>query len=175
MGTEIIRILINLLIIAMLFWMIFFDSEPNNPIKKYWMPKVQSIFVWFGLSHEWRMFSPDPFRQTMWPKVKMILANDDFFVWEPTFTKELSVLEKVKYKKFHKFYHDVGRAKAAFHTKIDFIEYLLHKYALKETCVKVEIYRVTQAIPPFDEQTDQLPPIYQQLVYTYHPKTESKA
>ncbi len=170
MLEIILKIVTNLFIILMLFWMIFYDSEAINPIKKYWIPKVQNYFIWLGLSHGWKMFSPDPYRYNNWPKVKITLKSGDFMVWEPTPTAELNVYEKLKYKKFHKFYHEVSRAKAAYHTKRDFIDYLLHKYDLKEQCEKVEIYRIHQNLHPFENQQPEPLPIYQQLIYTYKPE-----
>ena len=172
--AELTRIITNIFILVMLFWMVFWDSELNNPVKKYWMPKMKPVFLWLGLTAEWKMFSPDPFLYNSWPILKIFLQDGGFFLWEPTQGTQLNFIQKIRYKKSHKFYHEVGKANASFYTKVDFITYILHKHGLNDQCAKVEVYRVHQNIRPFDKQSDAgTPRICKQLVYTYNPPKQS--
>lgn len=165
---ELTRIIIDLFILLMLFWMIFYDSEVSNPIKKWWIPKIQPVFYWLGLSHEWKMFSPEPYKQNMWPKLKIRLKNGEFIIWEPTRPSQLNAFEKIKYKKYYKIYHEVSRAKTSYHIKTDFIEHLLHKHQLYDCCEKVEVYRVHTVIKKYGQEVIDHT-TYQRLVYTYTP------
>jgi hypothetical protein len=169
MFDEILRILINGFIGISLFWMFFWDSEPVNPIKKYWIPKIQFVYIWLGLTAEWKMFSPDPPLRNLWPRVKITLANNEVITWESTPTSDMNVIDKLRYKKFHKFYFEVAKPKAAYHTKRDFIEYLMNKYSFPDKCTKVEIYVVCQQVNPFENQSELPQPIQQQLIYTFYP------
>lgn len=164
----IIRICTNAFILIMLFFMVCWDWQATNPIKKYWMPKLQPVFLWLGLTHTWNMFAPDPPLYNVWPKIKIYLKNGEFIIWEPTPYSELNAFEKIQYKKFHKFYYEVARSKTSFYSKIDFINYLLHKHQLKDKCVKLEIYRVSRAIPPINNPSNDLPIANQQLIYTHN-------
>ncbi|MEI6409154.1 MAG: hypothetical protein WCR52_07220 [Bacteroidota bacterium] len=176
------RIAINVFICIMLFWMIFWDAERENPIRKFWAQKLYPIFAWLGLTSEWKMFAPDPPLRTIWPKVKMTLMDGNYYVWEPTYIGTLSVFEKMKYKKYHKVYFELASPKHYMHTKRDFIDYLLFKYKFDSPCVKVEVYMVAENVPPFKakpkdplvENEVEDPKIYQQLIYTYHPPAEVK-
>lgn len=163
----IVKICINVFIVIMLFFMVYWDREATNPIKKYWVPILQPVFLWLGLTHTWQMFAPDPPLLNVWPKIKIYLTNGEFIIWEPTRYSELNAYEKIKYKKFHKFYYEVARAKTSFHSKIDFINYLLHEHQLKDNCTKLEIYRVTLAIPLFNAPAGETPVVNQQLIYTH--------
>jgi len=169
MIEGLLDILVNLFIGLMLFWMLFWDSEPNNPIKKHWIPFIKPAFLYLGLTAEWKMFSPDPFLYNSWPYLKIYLDNGEFLAWEPKKGNELTAIEKIKYKKSHKFYHEVGRAKASFHVKIDFIEYLLAKHDLHQRCIRVEVYRVHQNIRPYNDLSGEESGIFKNLVYTYQP------
>jgi len=162
------RILINAFIVIMLFFMLYWDREPTNPVKKYWMPKLQPVFLWLGLIHTWKMFAPDPPLVNVWPKIKIYLKNGEFIIWEPTRYSELNAYEKIRYKKFHKFYYEVARAKTSFHIKIDFIYYLLEQHQLKDKCEKLEVYRVFVSIPPIGSSSKETPAINQQLIYTHN-------
>jgi hypothetical protein len=166
---PIIKVLINAFIIIMLFWMIFWDSEKQNPIKKWFVPIIQGPMIWLGLSHDWKMFSPNPTFYNIWPMIKMYKSEDDFIVWEQGDTSKMSILEKIKYKKYLKFYFDVARQKAGIHSKIDFIEYLLARHNIRESCIKVEVYRVNTNITKFNVIEIETPETYKKLVYTYTP------
>lgn len=163
-----IRISTNIFIVFILFFMIFWDRENTSPIKKYWMPKIQPVLLWLGLTHTWKMFAPDPPTYNVWPKIKIYLNDGNFFIWEPTRYAELNAIEKLRYKKFHKFYHEIARAKTAHYSKIDFINYLIHKHSLQDRCTKLEVYRVSVAIPQFGNATGPEPAIKQQLIYTHN-------
>ncbi|RFM26432.1 hypothetical protein [Deminuibacter soli] len=166
---SVITILTNLFIVLMLFWMIFWDRELSHPVRKWWIPKVLPYFFWLGLCHEWKMFSPDPYKQNWWPKIKLTLADGNFFIWEPTPSEQLNAWEKLRYKKYHKLYLEISRYKGAVNIKLDFILYLLRRYNLEGTCVKAEIYQVHQPIPPMDNSEQTPVKTYQSLVYTYQP------
>lgn len=168
-----VRALTDGFILVTLFWMIFWDSEPCNPIRRYWIPKVQPFFIWLGLNAEWRMFSPDPPKRAIWPRVRLTMRGGDFVDWETAPWAEIGILDKLCFKKYHKFYHEVARPRVAFHTKRDFVEYLLQRKLHPEPCVKVEIYMCFQAALPFAAQTVEEPKTYQQLVYTFHPAEQA--
>ncbi|MFY0591926.1 hypothetical protein [Roseivirga sp.] len=154
----------------MVFWMIFWDSERSNPIRKYFIPRIQHWFIWLGLTAEWKMFSPDPPLRNIWPLVKFTFSNDEFAIWEPESISKMSVINKIRYKKFHKVYFEVSRAKGATQAKRDFIDYLLTKYSFNDSCIKVEVYTVSQKINSFYKQSEPEPEIFKQLVFTFHPE-----
>ena len=162
-------VLTDIFILLMLFWMLFWDKEPHHPVRKWWIPKVQRYFFWLGLAHEWKMFSPDPYKQNWWPKIKLTLADGNYFIWEPTPATQLNVWEKLMYKKYHKLYMEVSRYKGSKQVKMDFILYLLRRFELQDKCTKVEIYQAYQSVPAFGEKAPDPIKTYESLVYTYRP------
>ena len=166
---ALLNLMINVFIISMLFWMIFWDLEQSNPIKKYWIPKVQKLFFWWGLHAQWQMFAPDPPRRTIWPMAKITLKNMETIYWEPKPYDKMNGFEKMRLKKFHNYFHDMVRPQSGDQLKQDFAKYLLHKKKLQETCVKVEVYLVAQPTQPFHAQSLEKPTIDKQLVYTFDP------
>jgi hypothetical protein len=168
--SLILNIGTNSFIILFIYWMLYWDMEPGHPIKKYWIPKIKPVFLWLGLTAEWKMFSPNPFLYNSWPIMKIFLENGEFVLWEPTEGSNLNFIQKIRFKKSQKFYHEVGREKASFHIKRDFIEYILNKNKLTDRCTKVEIYRVHQNILPFDNRDSETPKILKKLVFTFNPE-----
>ncbi len=164
------KIASNAFIVLMLFWMICWDKEADNPIKKYGAAYLKPLFLWLGLTAEWKMFSPNPPLYNHWPNIKIYLKNGEFMVWEPTRGTSLNFIEKIRFKKHLKVYHEVGQAKTSFHIKRDFIEYLLHKYQLKDRYTKAEVYRVHQNITPYGQEADEQSKIFKQLIFTYNPE-----
>jgi hypothetical protein len=168
-GETLERTLANMMIVAMLFWMLFWDSEASNPIRRYWIPKIQKVFIWLGLNAEWRMFSPDPPRRDIWPMAKLTIDNCNVVHWEPTPYGELTVLQKIRFKKLHKYYHEVVRVGSGQQIKRDFVEYLLRKGLHRGPCTKVELYRVVLNTRSFGAPEAELPAAYKQLIFTFHP------
>lgn len=168
-ATDVaLRAVIDVFIVVSVFWMIFWDAGLKNPFRRYWIPKIQGLFLWLGISGEWRMFSPDPPDRTIWPMAKLTLKNGDVVRWEPTPHGDLSVLERARYKRFHKFFHEVTRPHAGFQLKRDFVEYLLHTRLHEQPCSKVELYLVAQRTPPFHAPSSETKPV-KALVYTFYP------
>ncbi len=166
---SLVRLLTDGFIVSLLLWMIFWDSEPHNPIRKHWIPKVQWLFVWLGLNAEWKMFSPDPPRIAIWPMAKLTMENRDVVYWEPTPFDKLTALEKVKFKKSHKYFQRVVLPESGVQIKQDFIEYLLRRYLHGEPLIRVEVYRVAQSTEPFGAQDAGRPKPTKELVYTFRP------
>jgi hypothetical protein len=167
------RYITDVFIVFLLFWMTFWDSHPINPIKKFWIPKLQPFFVWLGLHANWAMFSPDPPSRTIWPKVKMTMKNGDVVDWEPAPIETMRLIDKIRLKKFHKFYHEVARPGLEYQTKRDFVEYLLRRQFHTEPCIKVEIYLIFRPGLPFHDQASEQPQPSKQLVYTFHPTQQA--
>ena len=99
----------------------------------------------------------------------MFLRNSDFVDWEPTPIDQMTIWDKIRFKKFHKFYHEVARPGTAYQTKRDFIEYLLRRLTDSEPCVKVEIYLIFRPGHPFEAQSPEPPKTYKRLVFTLYP------
>lgn len=97
------------------------------------------------------------------------MTNADVVDWEPAPIETLSVWEKIRFKKFHKFYHEVARAGTAYQTKRDFVEYLLKRRFHTAQCVKVEIFMIFRPGRPFHQQSPAEVNTYKQLVYTFYP------
>lgn len=167
MIDILLKILINSFIFLMLFWMVFWDKEKNNPIRKYWIPKVKSIFIYLGLTAQWKMFSPNPPSRNIWPNAKIHLNNGEFVLWEPTKIQDMNILDKLKYKKFHKFYFEVARPKKSYNVKRDFVEFLLNKYSFQEEYKKVEVFMICQYILPYRKRNDEKLKVFKQLVFTF--------
>jgi len=164
-----VRALIDAFIAVMLFWMLFWDAETTNPIRRYFIPKLQPVFVWLGLTANWTMFSPDPPTRTIWPKVRMTTVDGDTVDWEPTPPARMGVADRIRFKKFYKLYHEVARPGAAFHTKRDFVEYLLRRGLHPRPCAKVEVFTVFTRTPPFHAPVPD-DAVYKSSVYTFHPE-----
>ncbi|MFT6921397.1 MAG: hypothetical protein ACJA1C_000391 [Crocinitomicaceae bacterium] len=167
---EALKICTNVFIVLMLFWMVFWSAEKNHPIKKWWIPKIQRVFIWLGLSHSWNMFSPNPSLFNSWAKIKIILDEKNHVTWEATPPSELNAFEKLKYKKFYKVYHEIARSKGNKKMKRDFIEYLLNKHDLSDKWIKVEVYMVWTEIPLFNTEPEEELEIYQSLIFTHEPE-----
>lgn len=150
--------------------MFFWDSEHTNPIKRYWLAKMQFIFVWLGITGQWKMFSPNPSRQNSWLRVRFILLDGEIIVWEPVPVFNMSVTDKIKYKKFIKLYSEIVKIKVSGNIKRDFIEYLMRKKNIVLKCRKAEIYAISQEIPPPHARTETPLPVRLQLIYTFFPK-----
>ncbi|MEO0736251.1 MAG: hypothetical protein AAFZ35_05535 [Cyanobacteria bacterium J06649_12] len=163
---ALMRVFINLFILSMLFWMIFWDMEPANPIRKYWIPKIQWVFIWLGLNSQWQMFAPDPPRRTIWPLAKITLKNMEIVYWEPKPYAQMGGFEKIRLKKFHNHFHEMVRPQSGEQLKQDFVDYLLHKKNLKGSYIKVELYLTIQPTLPFHLKSSESPIIDKQLVYT---------
>jgi len=169
------RYVVDVFILGMLFWIIFWDAEPRNPIKKFWIPTIQPAFVWLGLHANWAMFSPDPPNRTIWPMVRMVMKNHDIVNWEPAPIETMAIWEKIRFKKFHKFYHEVARPGIEYQTKRDFVEYLLRRRFHPEPCVKVEIFMVFKAGRPYHERLLEPLPASKRLVFTFFPAPIERA
>ena len=166
---SLIQIFTNIFIVSFLFWMIFWDKEAIHPVRRHWIPRVQLPFVWLGLNATWKMFAPNPPLRTIWPLARLTMRNGDVISWEPASYECLSPWRKVKYKKFHKYYFEVVRPNSGHQIKRDFVEHLLRKELHPESCVKVEVFLVAQASPPFGGSETTPPPPQKQLIYTFHP------
>jgi hypothetical protein len=165
-----VRAATDVFIGAMLFWMVFYDAEMANPVRRHFIPRLEPLFAWLGLHANWTMFAPDPPARTIWPKVRMTAANGDVVEWEPTPPARLGVAGRIRFKKFYKFYHDVARPGAAYHTKRDFVEYLLRRGLHPQPCVRAEVFAVYTRTPPFPgEEREEA--VYKSSVFAFHPET----
>lgn len=169
-----VRVATDLFIAVTLFWMFFWDAEPANPIRRHIIPRLQPYFVWLGLNANWTMFSPDPPQRTIWPKIALTTASGDTVEWEPTPPARLSVADRIRFKKFYKFYHDVARPAAAYHTKRDFAEYLLRRGVLDQPCVKIEVFTVFTRTPPFHAPSRD-DAVYKSSAFTFYPAAPQDA
>lgn len=169
-----VHALTNAFIAVTLFWMIFSDAEIANPVRRHFIPKLTPIFIWLGLHATWTMFSPDPPMATMWPKVRMTTVDGDTVEWEPTPPARLSVIEKIRYKKFYKYYVDVALPGTAFHTKRDFAEYLLRRLPHGRHVVKVEVFAVFTRTPPLEARPRE-DTIYKSRVFVFRPEASRAA
>src|SRR5690348_142723 len=101
------RLFENTMIVSILFWIFFWDSERGNPVRRHLIPKVYRPFAWLGLNAEWTMFTPDPPKRDVWPMAALTMSDGTEHHWEPRPYHRMSVFDKVKYKKILKFYLQV--------------------------------------------------------------------
>jgi hypothetical protein len=158
----------NTLIVAMLFWFIFWDCEKTNPVRRYLIPRIYRPFAWLGLNVEWTMFTPDPPRQDIWPMVVFTMSDGSKNHWVPRPYLNLSVLEKIKYKKILKYYFQVTSASADNQIKRDFVEYILRIHQSTLNCTKLELYSVSRKTPSLAKQGE-INEAYQKLIFTFLP------
>ncbi|GEM_PF-2087468 len=141
------EVVVSAFILIMLSWILFWDSEPKNLIKKWWIPWIEKPFDWLGLTHEWRMFAPNPPRNVTWPHVKIHLKNGEVIEKDLHPPHEMNILQKIRYKKFTKFFHRVSSKKAGEFIQTDYAEFLVEHYNIRDTCDRIEIYRMWQRVP----------------------------
>jgi hypothetical protein len=158
----------NAMIVVMLFWILFWDTEPSNAIRRYWIPRIQAPFIWLGLNAEWRMFAFDPPRRDLWPMVTMTLANGSVMNWEPSPFAELSVRQKRRFKKLHKYYYTVVGLSTGKQLHRDFVEHILRQCPQDHPCMKVELYSVVQDAPALGSTGAAAQP-QKKLIFTFHP------
>lgn len=142
---------VNGAIVLMLLWMLFWDTEPGNPIRRYWIPAVQRPFLWLGLNAEWRMFAFNPPRHDLWPLVVMTLADGQVLQWQPADLGRLTVAQKLRFKKLHKYYFTVVSQRHAKHMYRDLIEHAIGRTRLIVPCVQASLYVVAVAESRFGD------------------------
>jgi hypothetical protein len=164
------RLFANAMIVAMLFWIFYWDKELSHPIRKYWIPVVQAPFTWLGLNAEWRMFAFDPPQRDIWPLVVMTLANGDVATWEPTPYSQLTVRQKRGFKKMHKYYYTVVGLQTGKQIHRDFLEHIMRQNPQPHPVVTAELYCVALDAPPFGSPEGTVMKPYKRLRTTFHPQ-----
>ncbi|AXV83790.1 hypothetical protein [Ralstonia solanacearum] len=159
----------NAMIVAMLFWIFFWDAERTNPVRRYLVPKISRPFIWLGLNAEWTMFTPDPPKRDVWPMAVMTQVDGSTRYWEPRRYEALSILEKLRHKKTLKLYFRVTGAQADNHLKRDFVEYLLRRDPEGQGCAKIDLYSVALDAPPYGRRDGTPPQPTKKLIFTFHP------
>ncbi len=159
----------NIMIALTLFWMIFWDSEASSPFGRHFIPKIRRPFVWLGLTGKWRMFSPNPPRQDVWPMAVLTMADGSVLYWEPKPYADTSILEKIRFKKVLKFYQQVTAQRATNQIKRDFVEYVLRRDRSGKTCTTIEVFRITRDVPPFGSNDPSPQKTCQESIFVFHP------
>jgi hypothetical protein len=160
-------VLANLFIVAMLFWMVMWDAEPQNPIRRYLVPRIQRPFIWLGLNAEWRMFAYDPPMRDSWPMAVLTLHDGQLHTWEPTPFAELGFWRKQGYKKLHKYFYSVVGLSTGRVLYPDFVDYVLRDSGLAGECRKIELYVVLRDTPMLGSAARE--PARRRLLFTSHP------
>ncbi|WP_299611675.1 hypothetical protein [uncultured Tateyamaria sp.] len=160
----------NVMILCLLFWFLFWDCERQNAIRRYIIPKVYQPFGYIGLNAEWVMFTPDPPLFDMWPMAELSLKDGRIVYWEPRPFQEMSIPEKIWWKKHLKFYLQVCQSKADNQIKRDLVDYLLRVHPDGDSCVEIHLFRVRQKTPDFYRQDQPRDPPTKQEIFFLRPR-----
>lgn len=163
------KIVISIFILVMLFWMLFYDVDPRNPFKKWWIPKIKPFFYWLGLDHEWKMFAPKPARSFFWPRILLYLKDNTVITIDPGSPEEFSLLDKIKNKKINSLYQKLAFKNSKEFTKMDYAEFLLDDLSVRDTCERIEIYRISHRVPNIDKLNSEISKISSELIFEHYP------